>query len=280
MRIAKIHHDYEIGDVFYNFYLGDGHVDGYGFDSNYFNKQMDYALTLNANIILMGDFLSMITHQDIKRYSKDEDIYETSDIINEAVCLAVGYLKPYAKNISVMMCGNHETYITKNHNIDIVKNIIDELNNIEGVDIQYLGYTGYIVHNFQYKKGGFSYKYTGFLDHGKGSGRGTTGLTAMMGRAIADYYAHAHTHHSIVLPSEIKSYINNKGNLSFKEIICFVVGACLKPITVSSLKKNGKSRAYNPNYGEEKMKHLQSRGGIFLQHTAESKEIIKTRVIC
>lgn len=282
MRAVTIRKEYHVGDEFNLFLCSDIHLEAPDHDRDLFIKEMKNAVKCNADILIGGDVFDMILPGDRKRYTSSRNKYEDTDaIINLALEEAVELLKPFAKNIKVILCGNHDDAVTKYHSVDIVALLIYELNKLDGVHIEYLGYSGFIKYFFKYKKGAASFAIDINATHGTGGAavvsKGTIGLQRQMTANIADIYWSGHTHTKVVLPDDVCSYCNEKGGIGYKSRKGIITGAYVNPVEQQQTTRGNKPRPYNVNYGD-RMRAYQSTGGVMIKFTMENKDNCDIRI--
>jgi hypothetical protein len=194
-RVITIDREFEYGEKFNTFFCGDIHLDSPGHDRRLFLEEMADALVNEADIVVLGDIFDLIQHGDHKRFTASSNKYGATDTaMNSAIEEAVELLTPFAKNIKVMLCGNHESSAIKYHNIDMAAMLIWELNKLDGVDIQYMGMQGYI--RFKYKHVKVPDKKSTTYDvkthHGVGGSAEITKGTITLNRFMAAYEADLH----------------------------------------------------------------------------------------
>ncbi len=282
MRAVTITKEYEPGETFNLFLCSDIHLESPEHNRQLFIKEMDYAVKKKADILIGGDVFDMILPGDRKRHTMSRTKYEDTDaILNEALQEAINLFTPYAKNIKVILCGNHDDAVTKYHSIDIVALLIYELNKLPGVHIEYLGYQGYIRYYYKYKNGNQTHTYDIKASHGTGGGavvtRGTIGINRQMTASIADLYWSGHVHSKVILPDENCSYLDNRGNIRYKSRKGIITGAYVYPVTQQATERDGRPNPYNPDYGD-RQRTLQSTGGVLISHEFDSKDIMTVRV--
>jgi UDP-2,3-diacylglucosamine pyrophosphatase LpxH len=283
MRAVIIEKEYEVGDRFGIFLASDLHIDSPDHDRKLLIREFDEAVRLNARIIIAGDVYDFIMNGDSKRYTPSRGKYGQEDAhINHAIDESFNVLSKYAKNIDVMMLGNHESSVVKHHSIDPVAILINRLNRECGADIYYLGYQGFIRYQYKYKNGNSSRSYDIKACHGSGGSspvtKGTITLNRYMNMHDADLYFSGHTHSKVILPCEPRSYLDNKGNIKWKERKAIVTGAYVNPVESENTRTASGARPYNVNYGDM-MRSFQSTGGVMVEHEFIGKDEMITRII-
>jgi len=286
-RAVTIERFFNYGETFNTFFCGDIHLDSPGHDRKLFISEMDYAVSHNCDIVILGDIFDLITHGDRKRYTPSSNKYGTDTAINSMFDEAVKLFTPYAKNIKVMLCGNHEGSVVKYHNFDLAVMLVWELNKLDGVDIKYMGMQGYI--RLRYKKVDAPDKKSTSYDikshHGVGGSaeitKGTITLNRFMAAYEADLHVMGHTHTKVILPDENRGYLTREGEVRAKSVKAFIVGAYVYPVTQQDITFKGKANPYSIDYGDTR-RTLQSTGGIMISQTIyrdQDRTEIKTRII-
>jgi hypothetical protein len=270
LRAVTIEKDFEIGETFNVFLCSDIHLEAPDHDRRLLIKELDEAVASKADILIGGDVFNMLLPGDRKRFTPHQNKYvDTDAVINEALDEAITIFTPYAKNIKVILCGNHDDAVIKYHGVDIVQLLIHELNKKDGVNIEYLGYSGYIRYKYRYAKGKRNYVYDIKASHGSGGGavvtKGTIGLTRDFTANIADCYWSGHTHTKVILPDDVCSYLNQAGNIKHKSRKGIITGAYVKPCQEESTMRGDRPRSYNVQYGD-RMRSYQSTGGVMMSH--------------
>lgn len=283
MRAVTIQKTFKTGDIFNYYLMSDLHIESPEHDRKLLIKELEYAKKNNADIFIGGDIFDFINNGDRKRYTPSRNKYEELDaVINEAIDEAFEILKPYAKNIKVMLCGNHESSVIKHHSFDPAAVLTRELNKLSGVDIKYLGYQGYIRLKYSYAKGKRNFNFDIKAHHGTGGAaeitKGTITINRFMNSHIADLYWSGHTHTKVILPDETQSYMNLDGNICTKSRKGIITAAYVCPVKEVGTTRNGKVNPYNIDYGDTK-RTLQSTGGVMFSHEFETIEGITTRII-
>lgn len=284
MRAVTLKKNYKSGEEYNYFLCSDLHLESPEHDRKLLIKELDYAVKQNADIFIGGDVFDFILNGDKKRYTPTRNKYtDTDSVLNEALAEAIEVLTPYAKNIKVILCGNHESMVIKHHSIDILALLIYELNKLEGVYIQYLGYQGYIRIAYKYASGNQTHTFDIKASHGSGGGaivtKGTIGINRQMSAAIADMYWSGHTHTKVILPDENCSYMDSFGNIKYKSRKGVITGAYVMPVQEEYTEFHGRPNPYGINYGDM-MKSLQSTGGVMMTHTFHSVVDMDIRMSC
>jgi len=284
MRTTIIEQQYASGDSFNYYFMSDLHLDSPEHDRKLLIRELDYALSKKASIFIGGDIFDFLLNGDRKRYTPSRNKYGAEDAaVNFALEEAYTTLKPYAKNIKVVLCGNHEVSMMKFHSIDPLVILICKLNELEGVHIEYLGYQGYIRLAYKYKKGASAQSFDIKAHHGTGGSseitKGTITLSRFMNAHIADLYWSGHTHTKVVLPDENCTYLDQYGNINVRSRKGLITGAYVHASQYEPSTHNGQAKPYHVSYGDLK-RTLQSTGSILMEQTFVNKEEMITRIIC
>lgn len=284
MRAVTLTKEYKSGSEFNYFLCSDLHLESPEHDRKLLLKEFDYAVKHDADIFIGGDVFDFILNGDRKRYTPTRNKFtDTDSVLNEALAEAIEVLTPYAKNIKVVLCGNHESSVIKHHSIDILALLIYELNKLNGVYIQYLGYQGYIRLYYKYSNGNQTHSFDIKASHGSGGGavvtKGTIGINRQMNSAIADMYWSGHTHTKVILPDENCSYLNSAGNIKYKSRKGVITGAYVCPVKQDYPEFSGRPKPYGIDYGDM-MRSLQSTGGVMMTHSFPSAVDMDVRLSC
>ena len=264
------------GDKNYFLLASDMHTDDAGFDSAKWYSDANDAVSRHARIYLNGDILGLILPTDKKRYTRGRDIGNTDDKIGEAVAYAEKVLLPYVDFIDVIGCGNHETAVTKYHNIDATRLLIGFLNRSRSKTlpaIRHGGYTGFI-RNVLYRKGDANkHAYDIFYNHGQGGSspvtKGTIDLSRRTNiRADLIWLGHKHVNISEFMDSEIG--LSHAGEVYEKEKRGIITGTYLKNAEQTNASEDG----YTLSYQEEKCRTPQGRGSALLELTYYGDRIV------
>jgi len=284
MRAVTIEKKYNVGDTYKYFLCSDLHIDSPEHDRKLLVKELDYAVKNNADIFIGGDVWDFILNGDRKRFTSSRVKYSGEDAqINFAIDDAVKFLTPYAQNIKVILCGNHETSMMKFHSLDPLALLIDRLNETPDVDIEYLGYQGYIRLRYTYGKGNHCQSFDIKAHHGTGGNseitKGTITLNRFMNTHIADLYWNGHTHSKVILPDENCTYLDQNGVIKMRSRKGIITGAYVLPTHHESTKRNKKAKPYHYSYGDS-IRTLQASGGVMVEHEFLAiKEPMTVRII-
>ena len=184
---------YKYGDVIRIKPIADVHMGNNHCDIKAFKKYLDDR-DEHTYFLGLGDLHDSIITKDIKRYSKEDDATDGSDIIDQQIRMMTAFLKPIADEgrLIGLADGNHENAILKYHGTHPTKRQCEALN------VPYLGYSG-MIRLLLREKTGRGRKVMIFYHHGYGGGSRTQGadLTKYSKHAAqydADIYLYGHVH--------------------------------------------------------------------------------------
>lgn len=267
MHSQIVNLDYSTQKEFNYFFCSDIHFGSKGQDIDTLTRDFKKARERNCKIFIAGDVFDLILAGDRKRYNPSGDKYNSDNNINMHINEAYDFLSDYADLIVYIGSGNHETAVQKHHQIDVIQQLIWSLNKSHGTDIKHGQYSGFIILRYHWGKSGQVRTRKIYYNHGQGGSaevtKGTIGINRHMTSKIADIYHFGHTHTKVLLPSEYVLDVDKNGNIIQKERAAFYTGAYMNVFSQYDANKKG----YELNYGEERMRSLQSTGGIFMKHT-------------
>ena len=145
--------------------------------------------------------------------------------------------------------------------------------------IEHGQYCGFVRLKYSHESGGRVRSKVIYYNHGQGGtaeiSKGAIDINRHMTTKDADLIWIGHKHTKLLLPCESQYRLNKENKLVIKKRAGIVSGAYVKVGSFYDAKKNG----YKMNYCEERMRGVQSTGGVFVQHIIENdeiKQIIKT----
>lgn len=274
-QILKI--DYSKQKEHWHFFCSDLHFGNKGQNRKALKKDFELARERNAKIYINGDWGDFIMSGDRKRYNPSADAYGTDNNINMTINDAYDFLSDYVKQIVFIGCGNHEVSVQKFNNFDPTQQLIYSLNKEHKTQIQHGQYCGFVVLRYSHNTSGTT-TYKIYYNHGQGGtaeiSKGTIDLNRHMTTKNADLIWIGHKHTKVLLPSEYIMDVDNAGNIYERERAAMITASYLNISGQYDAMKQG----YKINYGEERMRGLQSTGGIFMRHTinAHRAEIQRT----
>ena len=172
---------YKHGDVIGFRLMSDLHIGAPNVDYDLVEKELKDARDKGDRILLNGDLVDMILPKDIKRFDPSHvhpRLLGRGDVVNAQIDWACEILLPYADLIDMVGLGNHETAVTKHHNIDPTSIIVYRLQNASSPEhiIHYGGYGGFVDYRLREKgrKDGSGQRFIIYFTHGSGGGAPVT----------------------------------------------------------------------------------------------------------
>lgn len=128
------------------FITSDVHFDSAHCNRYQFFKDLDHALKLDADILIIGDLLDAMQGRFDKRKDMDHlrPEYRREDYYDVIVEDTAAQLEPYAHKIAMISDGNHELAVLKYANTNILSRLVKRLNTEEHTII-HGGYGGIIL---------------------------------------------------------------------------------------------------------------------------------------
>jgi hypothetical protein len=180
--------------------LADIHFDSVHCKRNILTKLLNQAKEQEAGIFVIGDLCDVMQVKGDPRSSKNElrPEYLVEDYLDAVVDDAIEYFAPYRHNMIMVSEGNHETSVSGHHETNVIGRICKAL------DIQHLGYAGYVRFMFRYDKDGRKSGMSSipmWFHHGSGGGgevtKGVSRAQREMGPVPdARIYVGGHIHRS------------------------------------------------------------------------------------
>ena len=169
IRLPKI--NFRTGESQAVLLMSDLHIGASNCDKALIRSELDWAKENNAIALIAGDVFDLILPKDPRFVPNvlDKALANSSAILNGAIDMAADLLGPYADQLHVIGCGNHETSAAKHLSTDIISLLIErlQLQASEGHTIHHGGYTGAVVIPFGRDAGG-SRSYKIWYHHGMG----------------------------------------------------------------------------------------------------------------
>lgn len=182
------------------FVTSDVHFDSAHCDRLQFFKDLDVAIKMDAEIIIVGDlFDAMQGRFDPRRdmtHLRPE--YRREDYYDYIVEDTAKQLAPYAHRIAMITKGNHELSVLKNANTDLTARLVKKLSNNKH-EVAIGGYGGVIILSYQDKVCPIKYF------HGSGGEAPVTRGAIQTNRQavfLPDFQVilNGHSHHSYWIP--------------------------------------------------------------------------------
>jgi hypothetical protein len=170
-------------------FIGDLHADSPYADRAAIRRVLDEAVERDAAIILLGDTFDAMQSRGDKRANKAalaERYAGRDDYLNALLEDVAGLLRPYARHVWILLHGNHDTGITKYHEVDLVKLLARDLN-AHGGHVTTPGYQTYLA--IKANTGGCKHHHVtlGFVTHGSGGASPVTKGAIGMARRATTY---------------------------------------------------------------------------------------------
>lgn len=188
------------------FVATDVHWDHPKCDRATLRAHLDEALQLGRPVIFPGDFFCAMQGKVDKRAAKGDTRPEhaNKNYFNLLVNTAAEWLEPYARVIALISPGNHETAISKHHEIDLCEMLVKELQlRCPASPVKLGGYSGWLrLSCTMFKTQRQSLRL--WYHHGYGGGGPVTrGVIQSNRQAVyvqADVIVNGHTHDAWVVP--------------------------------------------------------------------------------
>lgn len=184
-------------------FIGDLHLDSQYTDRAGIKRVMDEAVQRKAAIVLLGDTWDAMQSRGDKRANKAalmERYAGRDDYMNALLEDVAAFLRPYASNIWILLHGNHDTALTRFHEVDLVKLLARDLNQSGGAVVT-PGYQSYLAVRglVEGTRGGGGILSFGFVTHGAGGASPVTkGVIGAARRATtypdAEFIVSGHLH--------------------------------------------------------------------------------------
>lgn len=265
MEINEYRFDYSKQKEFLFLLSGDSHCDDPKFDSEAFHKDHQLAIEKGAWIIEGGDWARCIVPSDTKRYSAGQERRNMTAYSNSLIREATQIYKPYANRILQIGNGNHVTAYQKHHDIDLTAFLLAELNKDLERYIVHGGYRGYIRLKFHHGSNSAVRTFDIFYWHGIGGQAEISKGTITLDRLSyyrADLIWIEHIHKKTLDANLIEKGLTRDCRLYEKARMGVVTGCYLRDeVLDNDITKQG----YVIDYGEEKQRRPQGKGGAWLR---------------
>lgn len=200
-------------------FIGDLHADSPYADRVGIRRVLDEAVERDAAIILLGDTFDAMQSKGDKRGNKAalmERYAGRDDYLNALLEDVAGFLRPYAANVWILLHGNHDSGITKYHEVDLVKLLARDMN-AHGGRVITPGYQTYLAIKTGTSGCKWHHVTLGFITHGSGGASPITkGAIGMARRATtypdAAFIVSGHLHTDVQV-SHPQYRVSHKGRL-------------------------------------------------------------------
>lgn len=184
----------------------DRHLDNPHSDRSMQRRHLDQALERGAMVVDLGDLFCAMQGKTDRRANKSDlsEEYKTPDYFGELIRGAVKFFEPYRDNLAVFGKGNHETAVTKHHEIDPTKWLTERLQD-KGSPVVCGGYRGWIRILFEGRGGSWRKSLNIAYTHGSGGAAPVTkGVIKTNRRSVmfpdADIQLSGHIHEGWSFP--------------------------------------------------------------------------------
>ena len=180
--------------------LSDLHLGAATCDERAVRHMLREAARKKARILLNGDIFDAILVKDVRRFNMSvlkAELRDRDDILNVLATSAVDFFWPYAEQIDMMGLGNHELSVIKYHSVDLIRLVVDGLNQrLKDAGsthrISHGGYTGYVRYTIECSraKNCHTEQYHVLYHHGGGSESPVTKGMIDVARKRVNYIYH------------------------------------------------------------------------------------------
>jgi UDP-2,3-diacylglucosamine pyrophosphatase LpxH len=162
--------------------LSDLHWDNPKCDRVMLKRHLDYCLEQNIPVFINGDLFCLMQGKGDKRGNKSDILPEHNNAkyLDSIVETAVDWWSPYARILTVIGYGNHETAIIKYQETDILQRFVDLLNYKNKSNVFTGGYGGWMVIKYEIRNNSVMTKTMKYFHGSAGGGivtRGAINLT-------------------------------------------------------------------------------------------------------
>ena len=186
-------------------FLGDLHLDNPKVERRGLKALLTEAVEREAAIVLLGDVFDGMQGKSDRRSAKSamKAAYAGRDDYYNAIVEDVAeFLTPFAKNVWVLLEGNHESGVRKHAEVDLTRLLARELN-AAGGSVVTPGYASYAMVRLDVHKRFMTVPF--WLAHGHGGGGEVTkGTIQAQRRAVtypdARYLVSGHIHNAYFVP--------------------------------------------------------------------------------
>jgi hypothetical protein len=233
-------------------------------------RELDEAAECGDSLLFNGDVFDAILHKD-KRSTAD--VHHPSyrgrkDGLDQVVRDVAEFLMPYARAGLIKMIGqgNHELAVEKYADTDLVRRLIDILEQGSGHPIAHGMTNGFVVHRLRAPAsvGDWTADHRTNYMHGSGGQAPVTeGITALKRHALgvqADLYWQGHRHYRWVHDGARQAYDPRTARMVIQQYLLVMTGAYFITYdgqSQESIRRDGR----RSNYAADFNYHVQARGG-------------------
>ena len=212
-------------------FVGDLHMDHPAADRAAIRRVLSEAVERKAAIVLLGDVFDLMQGRNDRRSGKSalrEQYAGRDDYLLAALEDVSAFLRPFARNIWLLLEGNHETAITKYNEVNMTRLLAHELRR-EGSECVAPGYQTYAVARpFATVTNGERIPF--WVAHGHGGGGEVTRGTIQAQRRAATYpdarfLVSGHIHKSWFVPHDQYRIRRQTGETFVREQEHYSVGS-------------------------------------------------------
>lgn len=207
--------------------ISDVHFDSTKCDRKALAAVLDEAVRRGAKIMILGDWLDAMQGKWDPRGSKPDlrPEYNVHNYFEEIIDDSVKFLKKYAEHIILISKGNHETAVTKRHEIDPLAMLVYKLRKEHGSPVLLGDYEGWI--RVMLSRGSTAFSKIIFYTHGTGgSAPVTRGVIQTNRRQVsieADIFLSGHIHTQWAMPVP-RRRLNQYGNEELQDVLHLQIG--------------------------------------------------------
>ena len=233
--------------------FSDIHFDSPDCDKETLTKHFDYCLKDNRYILIGGDLFDAILLKDMKR-AVNHLLTAKDNQINVKLEETAHFLDKYKDNIIFIGRGNHEESVLKYNGLDLLQMLTTLLNAGKKTPIQYGNYANFLRFSFTNKQKKSIAHYDIFQHHGAGGSapitKGMLDFSRIAKGVNADLIVIGHKHNAIIDASDPIMYIDNNGQVIFKN----------RQLIQTPSYQKGRTIDYNANFAERFYSHTSLSG--------------------
>lgn len=214
----------------------DHHIGSAHTDMGHIREELEEAKVQGDTVLCAGDMFDAILPKDMKRFSPDAlhpKIRGRSDVLNAAIDLAVELFAPFADQIGMIGCGNHDLAVNKWHGFDPVSALVSHLQRERSSgSIYYGGYQGFCELKLT-RNGGGTRRVILYYNHGFGGEspvtKGMIDFNRLRSDIDADVYWIGHKHNRFVDNASPRMRCPRSGaSATFDPILCCMTSAYMR----------------------------------------------------